>query len=148
MDNSFVVVSAQQEMLPAIVAIEEACFFHPWSLAALEGELAQSDARIVCALYGEKVAAYGSMRMVLEEASIGNIACLPDFRGQGAGGLVLDALIARAKESGLERMLLEVRPSNTAAIALYRGRGFVELGYRKGFYRDPTEDALMMELTL
>lgn len=148
MDNTFVVVAAEKEMLPAIAAIEEVCFSHPWSLAALEGELAQSDARMVCALYGEKVAAYGSMRMVLGEASIGNIACLPDFRGQGAGGRVLDALIACAKEAGMERLLLEVRPSNTAAIALYRGRGFAELGRRKGFYRDPTEDALMMELTL
>ena len=148
MDNAFVVVPAKEEMLPAIAAVEEVCFSHPWSLAALREELARSDARIFCVLHRNTLAAYGSMRMVLDEASIGNIACLPDFRGRGAGGLVLDALIFCAKEAGQERMLLEVRPSNEAAIALYRGRGFAELGRRKGFYRDPTEDALMMELTL
>lgn len=145
MDNIFVVIRAGKEMLPDIAAIEEVCFSHPWSPVALEGELVRSDARIFCALERDTVAAYGSMRMVLDEASIGNIACLPDFRGRGAGGQVLDALIACAKEAGMKRMLLEVRPSNTAAIVLYRSRGFVELGRRKGFYRDPTEDALMME---
>ena len=43
---------------------------------------------------------------------------------------------------------MEVRPSNTPAIALYHSRGFVTLGRRKGFYRDPPEDALMLELIL
>ncbi len=147
MKNEGTLLSAGLEHLDGLLAIEEACFAHPWSRAALEGELAREDACILCVQEGQTVAAYGSMRILFEEAEIGNIACLPSFRGQGLGGRVLDGLIARAKESGCERMLLEVRPSNEVAIGLYRSRGFEDLGRRKNFYRDPTEDALMMALS-
>lgn len=148
MDKSITVVPAEQPMLHAIAAIEQACFSHPWSLAALEGELERPDACILCAQCGGEVVAYGSMRMVLGEGSIGNLACLEAFRGRGIGGRLLDALIACGRQAGLERILLEVRPSNAPAIALYHSRGFATLGRRKGFYRDPPEDALMLELIL
>ncbi len=148
MDEAIVVVPAEQDLLSAIAAIEEACFSHPWSLSALEGELERPDACILCARCGGKVVAYGSMRMVLGEGSIGNLTCLEAFRGRGIGGRLLDALIACGRKAGLERILLEVRPSNAPAIALYHSRGFVTLGRRKGFYRDPPEDALMLELVL
>ena len=148
MNKDIAIVPAEKPMLHAMAAIEQACFSHPWSLAALEGELERSDACILCALCGGEVVAYGSMRMVLGEGSIGNLACLDAFRGRGIGGRLLDALIACARQAGLERILLEVRPSNAPALALYRSRGFVTLGRRKGFYRDPPEDAFMLELAL
>lgn len=142
------VVCAEDWMAPRLAAIEAACFSHPWSLSALEDEFACPDAWIVCALLNEEIVAYGSMRVVLDEGSIGNIACLPQFRGFGAGGKILDTLIDRAKGNGLSRIFLEVRPSNAPAVGLYRSRGFQELGRRKGFYRDPAEDALLMSLII
>ena len=49
-----------------------------------------------------------------------------------------------AHNEGAESVSLEVRPSNTAAIALYNSMGFEEVGLRKNFYRDPVEDALIL----
>lgn len=148
MDDAIFIVPAEQGLLHDIAVIEESCFSHPWSLAALEGELERPDACILCARCGGKIVAYGSMRMVLGEGSIGNLACLESFRGRGIGGRLLDALIACGRQAGLERILLEVRPSNAPALALYHSRGFVTLGRRNGFYRDPPEDALILELSL
>ena len=134
--------------LAQISEIEKSCFSHPWSMTALEQELACPDSYMLCALIGTDVAAYGSIRVALDEGSIGNIACLPQYRGRGAGGKILDGLVQIAKSRGTSSIFLEVRPSNTPAIRLYQSRGFAELGRRRRFYRDPAEDALTMVLAL
>lgn len=135
---------ADAGMLDDLAGIEAACFAHPWSRELLESELAREDAVILCALAAGRPVAYGSMRVVLDEGSIGNLACLPDYRHRGAGGMVLDGLLAAGAEQGARSILLEVRPSNTAAVRLYQSRGFSEIGRRKHFYRDPLEDAILM----
>ena len=148
MSSVIEIVPAGAWAIAQIGEIEKACFSHPWSIAALEQELACPDAWMLCALFDGEVAAYGSMRAALDEGSIGNIACLPRFRGRGAGGKILDGLVQAAQTNGLSSIFLEVRPSNTPAIRLYQSRGFVEVGRRRGFYRDPVEDAITMALAL
>ena len=83
-----------------------------------------------------------------DEGQITNIAVLSEHRGKGFGEAVLLYLIAQARTRGCEMISLEVRASNAAAIGLYEKHGFGVRGRRKRFYRNPTEDALVMILDL
>ena len=79
-----------------------------------------------------------------EEAQVTNIALTAMQRGRGYGRLLMCALMRAAAERGVERMTLEVRPSNLPARRLYERLGFVEIGIRKGYYQDNNEDAILM----
>ncbi len=134
--------------LEGAAALEQLCFSSPWSAHSLE--LLTNDGigvgYLLTAPAGEApaVVAYGGMLITVDEGQITNIAVHPDCRRRGYGAAILHALLRHAKDCHLESVSLEVRASNTAAIALYRGAGFTEAGRRKGFYQKPTEDALVM----
>lgn len=130
--------------LESVAEIEKLCFSEPWSARALELLLDETQAvGFVCACDGV-AQAYGGMLITPFEGQITNIAVHPDFRRQGLGGAILEALLKEAARRNLESVVLEVRASNTAAIALYERYGFTAVGRRKNFYRAPTEDALVM----
>ncbi|MBR2933730.1 MAG: ribosomal protein S18-alanine N-acetyltransferase, partial [Clostridia bacterium] len=76
-----------------------------------------------------------------------NIAVSPAHKKRGVGRALMKDCINRAKKANADRLLLEVRPSNAAAIGLYRAFGFKDDGVRKGYYADG-EDALLMSLNL
>ena len=86
------------------------------------------------------------MHIAADEAYVANIAVLPEHQGKGCGKKLTAHLVKTAKEKGCSFITLEVRPSNTKAVALYKNLGFEENGRRKGFYTSPTEDALIMTL--
>ncbi len=133
------VVPLTEAHIPALAAIEAACFADPWSAAGLAEELHNPCARFLVAEIDGEVAGYLGCHQVADEGFIANVAVSPAFRRRG----VARALLAAAKEqgNGLYRLTLEVRPSNTAAIALYEAAGFVCDGVRPRFYAHPTEDA-------
>ena len=133
--------------LARIATLERACFTHPWSEEALALLCTDTAFGFVC-LDRDTAVAYGGMLTVLDEGQIINIATSPAHRGQGLGTAVLSALLEHARERGLVSVTLEVRLSNAPAIALYRKLGFAELGRRKNFYTQPTEDAFVMGVTL
>lgn len=137
-----------KEHLGAVAALERECFSEPWSEQALQWLLSDEAIGFVC-LQGDCVVAYGGMLWAPGEGQITNIATAVAARRCGCGRAVLHALIEAAKErAGCESIALEVRASNTAAIALYEAEGFSVLGRRKGFYRHPVEDALVMAFSL
>ncbi len=78
------------------------------------------------------------------EWELENIVVSPEFRRRGVGRALLSALLDEARARRAERVLLEVRVSNQAAIHLYRRSGFQQLACRRDYYRDPIEDALVM----
>jgi ribosomal-protein-alanine acetyltransferase len=78
------------------------------------------------------------------EWELENMAVVRGFRRRGVGRALLETLLEAARAGGAERILLEVRTSNLAAIGLYGHAGFAELGRRPGYYRNPPEDALIM----
>lgn len=87
--------------------------------------------------------------MVIDkEAELLNIAVRPKYRRQGIAEQLLERGILAAKENTAERMLLEVRQSNTAAQQLYAKYQFSVIGKRKNYYQNPNEDALIMEKRL
>ena len=86
-------------------------------------------------------------RLLEDEAEILTLGVAPSARRQGLGAALLDAAIAAARDAGAERLFLEVDDGNRSALALYRGRGFAQIGVRRGYYRDGA-DALVMRLAL
>ena len=139
----FALLPIAQAHLDAVAEIESLCFSEPWSARSLS--LLLSDAAIgIVALYEGRVIAYGGMLLAPDEGQITNIAVHPDFRRCGAARKILTRLQLEAASRGLFQIALEVRASNAAAIALYESEGFFTAGRRRGFYRNPTEDALVM----
>lgn len=130
----------------AVCAIEEATFARPWSHASIENELTNSCARYVVLRRSGETVGYAGMWLVIDEAHVTNVAIRKDLRGQGLGEKLMRALIQLAADSGMIWMTLEVRRSNAAAQGLYRKLGFVDVGWRKRYYEDNGEDALLMGL--
>jgi len=87
-------------------------------------------------------------RQVAQEAEILNLAVIPVKRRRGEGGALLKAALDELRARHVSRVFLEVRESNESAIAFYAKRGFSKTGRRVGYYHDPEEAAIVMEMKL
>jgi [ribosomal protein S18]-alanine N-acetyltransferase len=133
------------EDIPAVARLEQECFAEPWSENALAESLADANyVFFVAAFLDETVAGYVGAYLAADELSITNVAVTASYRRCGAANQLMKALDAFAKEKNLYGITLEVRVSNSAAIALYEKNGYEKSGIRKGFYSKPKEDALIM----
>jgi len=130
--------------LPSIVAIEKASFSDPWTLASFRSMLALPQVMATVAEEEGVVVGYTVAWVVGDEAELANLAVAPARRGTGIGARLLDSLLGALDARGGATIYLEVRDSNEAAQALYRSRGFTSAGRRKGYYRLPSEDAVVM----
>ena len=140
-------------LLPKHVAaaakLEEVCFSAPWSEKLLQQEAKKPAAVMLCAIDEQShLLGWAGFEHVCGEGSITNVAVEPAAQRGGIGQALVESLIKEAKKLSLDSLILEVRVSNSAAIALYTKLGFVALGVRPGFYEAPREDALMMRKTL
>ena len=131
-------------LLGGVAELERAVFREPWSEKAL-ALLCGDSAFGFAVTEGERVLAYGGMVTVLDEGQITNVATHPEARRQGLGAMVLAALLEGARARGLAEVTLEVRETNSAAIALYTRFGFTVVGKRPHFYTHPDETALVMK---
>lgn len=138
-----------REHIPVLAKLEKVCFSTPWSEKSLEEELDNHTAHFLVAEADGEIAGYIGLFVVCESCYISNVAVFPEYRRQGVATRLLGSASELAAENGAESISLEVRPSNEAAVALYSGLGFDEVGLRKNFYRSPAEDGLIMtkELT-
>jgi ribosomal-protein-alanine N-acetyltransferase len=82
------------------------------------------------------------------EAELESIAVAKSVQGHGIGAALLARLVTNLGLVGAEKLALEVRESNAAALGLYERAGFREVGRRRGYYRDPVEDAVLLRLDL
>ena len=135
------------EDVDAVHVIDQASFAIPWSRDAFAKEAENSCARYLVLCEDGTPVAYAGMWFVLDEAQITNIAVHPDKRGKHYGKRIVADLIQLAADSGMRFMSLECRRSNIVAQNLYHGTGFVDVGFRKRYYADNNEDALVMALT-
>lgn len=126
----------------AVAAIEAACFSQPWSEKTFFEELSNPNAHTYLALDGGEPAGFLSVWEVLGEVSVNNIAVLDAHRRKGIAKALLQQMLAELSQA--QSVTLEVRKSNSAAIALYESFGFERVGERRNFYEKPTEDALLM----
>ncbi|MDE3053956.1 MAG: ribosomal protein S18-alanine N-acetyltransferase [Gemmatimonadota bacterium] len=142
-----------------VSAIEAAVFADPWSANSFRSLHGDPRVFFACAREpgdgagstpgvvpgaADRVLGYVVAIFAADEGEIANLAVAPDAQGRGLGGGLLDAALAEAERRGARVLYLEVRESNHAARALYRSRRFEEAGRRRGYYRRPVEDALLL----
>ncbi|MFT4264495.1 MAG: ribosomal protein S18-alanine N-acetyltransferase [Nocardioides sp.] len=89
------------------------------------------------------VVGHAIVSILFEDAELQRIAVLPAYRGAGLGRALLHATVDLARGDGAERLLLEVRETNHAGLALYRSEGFAEIDRRVGYYRDGTTGVVL-----
>lgn len=138
------IVPMDRSHISQIAALERECFSTPWTEAMLEEALFNPQASFIVAEDGEgNILGYAGLHAVLDEGYIDNVAVAPDARRHGVASALLD-VFCRFGEVNLAFLTLEVRKSNTAAIALYGKHGFQQVGLRPGYYQHPREDAVIM----
>ncbi len=137
--------------LRSVLEIEKLSFPHPWHESTFKGEIQHrpiSFPQVIVHKTLHQVIGYVIFWLIGEDVQINNIAVHPDFRRLGIGEQVLRQVIEQVTFRGARLISLEVRPSNTAALALYKKLGFKLLGIRRGYYTMPPEDALVLGLHL
>lgn len=128
-----------------VVAIEAATFAMPWSKESFQQELTRNvAARYLVAELDGKVIGYAGAWVILDESHITNIAISEAYRGHGYGRKLTEALMQYLSNLGAAYATLEVRRSNERAQNLYKSLGYVGVGWRKRYYEDNREDALLM----
>ena len=140
------IVPMSADHLEEIAALERVCFSRPWSRNMLAEELENQCAAFLTALDPQtgKVVGYAGLLVAADEGYITNVAVFPEYRRRGVAGQLLKVFCDFAAGRHLAFLTLEVRPSNEAAIALYRSYGFTERGRRRNYYDLPREDALIL----
>lgn len=132
--------------LDAVIAIEAASFTNPWTREMYEAELGNGGVShfMLARADDGTVVGFCSYWRVVDEVHINNLAVLPTCRRQGIGRALLTRILAEAAREGVTRALLEVRRSNDDARRLYESLGFTVAGIRRGYYSQPTEDAVVL----
>lgn len=131
-----------------ISKLEESTAQYPWSLNQIQSALAHQASISFGLFIKTKLCAYILGSVVLDEAEIWNFAVLPQYQQKGIGSQLLNAFLSAVKALGVERIFLEVRASNVAAIKCYHKFNFLRVGLRKDYYKtsEGFEDAVLMEL--
>lgn len=138
-----------EDDIDGVLTVEKESFSTPWTEKLFFDEVKNPrTVYFVCEDETGEIIGYGGMWHVVDEGQITNIAVRKNQRGRGVGSKLLESLIAWAKEKGIVQIGLEVRESNKNALGLYKKYGFYEVGNRKDYYKNPTENAILMDLML
>ena len=135
--------------LDAVIAIEDAIYPYPWTRGNFSDALV---AGYHCWMVecGGGAVGYTVVMVAAGEAHLLNLSVADAWQRRGLGRELLNFVYKLARDCGAVKILLEVRPSNRAAIALYSAAGFAEIAVRRGYYPagDAREDALVLQLEL
>ena len=130
--------------IASVAKLERENFSMPWSERVLTGELQNILSLWLVALHDGEVIGYVGAQIVPDEADMMNIAVSSAHRRKGIARMLILELLDRLQVQGVRSLSLEVRVSNLAAISLYEGLGFTQVGRRPGYYKMPKEDALIL----
>ena len=132
----------------AIAELEYSLFRDAWSEKSILETLKQPNTICLIAEKADRTAGYLLAYTAVEEIEIARIGVVKELRRQGVARELLGALEKIGRQSGIEKILLDVRSGNEAARKLYISEGFAEDGIRKHFYSVPDEDAVLMSKTV
>ena len=139
-----VITTMRRRHLRNVLRIEEKTSTTPWSLGLFLAEVRREEREYLVALSGSQVVGFAGLLYVVGEGHITTVAVDPEMQGGRIGTRLMLVLARRAIAHGSDSITLEVRASNAPALALYRRFGFAPSGVRKDYYKDPTEDALVL----
>jgi [ribosomal protein S18]-alanine N-acetyltransferase len=128
-----------------VLELERQCFSDPWSEASFRSLPDEPRVDFYVAELEGRIAGYSVLWSLFDEGELANLAVSPDLRWKGIGRLMLREGLERLRRRGATKIFLELRASNEAARRLYESAGFSELHRRKGYYRRPVEDAIVMQ---
>ena len=139
------VKKAELSDLCRLAEAERLCFSDAWSETALCSQI-KGECYITLVAEGEngELLGYISGSVIPPEAEIFRIVSLPEYRRQGVGSLLLSQFEKELEGVGCTALFLEVRQSNLGAISFYKSFSFAETGKRRGYYKNPTEDAILL----
>ena len=134
----------------AVLTIEQAVQRFPWTRGNFADALNSGYLCCVDETEQGEIRGYAILMPVMDEAELLNIGVVQAGQRKGLGRAMLAQMLGMARAKNMRRVFLEVRPSNTAAIALYRSAGFAKIGVRRDYYRnaDGSEDAVTMACEL
>ena len=133
------------ENIDDILQIEELCYgAHHWSYSSFVSEINNKISSYKCAVLKNRCIGYIGIWKIVDEAHITNLSVHPEFQNQKIAHKLLLSTLDECYENKIKFITLEVRASNKRAIHLYEKFGFTSLGYRKKYYQDNNEDALIM----
>lgn len=130
--------------ISSVAELEARIFSVPWSVQGFADTLYREDVLFFVAYEEEKLLGYAGVYCTADEGEITNIAVSPLARRHGVGRALMEMLANALAGQRIDRIVLEVRVSNEAAIRLYEQMGFAVVGTRKNFYEKPLEDAYVM----
>ncbi len=134
--------------IPEVARIERESFSTPWSEVSFFQEVNNPVSTCLVAESGDLLVGYVCASLTHGEGHILTLAVRPGWRRRGIGKALVEAVLEELSRGGCRVVMLEVRASNTPARRLYESMGFRTAGLRRGYYRFPVEDAVLMELTL
>lgn len=138
------IVPMNEHHVPQIALLERECFADPWSQQSIASELHNPLSLWLVAQEGQTLLGYVGSQTCLDETDMMNIAVSPASRRQGVARALIETLVSALRERGSKQLTLEVRASNGPARQLYESLGFLQVGLRKNYYRNPKEDALIL----
>jgi ribosomal-protein-alanine N-acetyltransferase len=136
--------------LEQVLQIEQRAYPHPWTRGNFLDAL-RSGYHARALLAGEELLGYYVAMQGVDEVHLLNITVAPEYQHQGWARVMLDALALWARGLGAQWLWLEVRVSNTRAVAIYEAHGYRRVGRRKNYYpagQGQREDAVVMSLRL
>ena len=146
--NQVALAPAVKDDLGEVSELERACYSDPWAASAFEQLTDNPRVHFVLARRGEDgagpILGYVVAWFVMDEGELANLAVTPAARRGGVAKALLGSVLAECERRGIRDLFLEVRESNAAALALYRGQGFEQVGRRESYYRHPSESALIL----
>ncbi|TCS39219.1 ribosomal-protein-alanine N-acetyltransferase [Paucimonas lemoignei] len=149
--RSLIVETMQAADIEQVMVIENSVYPHPWTRGNFTDSLDSGYEAWVAREPNFQLAGYFLAMPVVDELHLLNISVRADLQGQGLGLMLLDRVTQLARKLGMLSILLEVRPSNQRALAVYERYGFVRIGLRKAYYPaagHTREDAIVMRLCL
>ncbi len=134
--------------IPHIAGLEQEIFSDAWSEKSLSDSLEQSHVYMSVAEVEQEIVGYVIFYISIDEGDIARIAVSPQMRRMGIADQLMEDLFHYCQNLKIGHILLEVRESNHSAIGLYEKYGFVSIGVRKAYYREPLENGVIMEKLL
>lgn len=142
------IVRLGKEYCEQLAYLEGLCFSDPWSASYLSDVLNNPSSYFFGMIEGDTILAYCGVYIIEDECEVINLAVHPDKRRLGRGRMLMSFVHEQAKKLGVSVIYLECRKSNSAALNLYKSLGYEQISIRRNYYKNPSEDAILMKLHL